>query len=138
MRVDETSGDYHSTTEVVLVPYMQEVLMRPVQGNIRRSTVVVMTLERIENGPPIIERNPDGTLTRQGAVIEARKMWGDLGSISSDEDLPRLVWCIGQFDRTVGRGRTWEIALERSRVRKAKLDARIKADLERAQREIAS
>jgi hypothetical protein len=100
--------------------------------------VVVMSPQRIAEGPPVIPYNADGSLSRHGAVIEARKLWGDLGTVSSDEDLPRLVWCIGQFDRTIGRGRTWEIALERSRARKVKLDARIKADLAKAAREIGS
>lgn len=98
--------------------------------------VVVKTREQLKHDPPIVTHNPDGSLARKGAVIEARKLWGDLGAISSDERQPRLVWCIGQFDRTVGRGRTWEIALERSRVRKAKLDARVQADLARAEKEL--
>ena len=72
--------------------------------------------------PLVIFRTPQNTLTREGALAMARELWGDLGTISSDESMPRLVWCIGQFDRTVGRGRTWEIALERSRTRKARLD----------------
>ena len=54
-------------------------------------------------------------MTRVEAQDAARAKYGEMGAISSDELLPRLVWCIGQFDRTVGRGKTWEIALQRSR-----------------------
>lgn len=61
-------------------------------------------------------------MTRTEAMTEARSLWGDLGTISSDDRLPRLVWCIGRFGQTIGRGKTWEIALERSRARKVKLD----------------
>lgn len=85
--------------------------------------VVVKTRAQLKNDPPLVTHNPNGTLTRVGAVVEARKLWGDLGTISSDE-YPLCVWCIGRFDVTVGRGKTWEVALQRSRARKAKLDAR--------------
>jgi hypothetical protein len=84
--------------------------------------VVVKTREQMKTEQPPVLNNSDGSLTRAGAVSESRNLWGDLGTISGDDKLPRLVWCIGQFDRTIGRGRTWEIALDRSRARKAKLD----------------
>ncbi len=67
---------------------------------------------------PLITHTPTGSLTRAGALIAAREKLGELGMISSDMVLPRLVWSIGQFGYTVGRGPTWEIALQRSRVPK--------------------
>jgi hypothetical protein len=85
--------------------------------------VVVQSRERIKNGPPPpIEYNRDGTLTREGALVKARELWGELGTISSTDDYPKLVWCIGRLGMTVGRGKTWEIALQRSAARKKKLD----------------
>ncbi len=62
----------------------------------------------------------DGKLTREGAVLEARKLYGEDGTISSDDNLPRLVWEIGNFYQTIGRGPTWEKAIERSVARAAK------------------
>lgn len=56
-----------------------------------------------------------GKLTRAGALIEARKKLGEMATISSDERLPRLAWVIGAFGRSIGRGKTWEQAIERSR-----------------------
>lgn len=64
---------------------------------------------------PLVTRDPDGKLTRVGALVEARAKYGDMGTISSDERMPRLVWYIGQFNSTVGKGKTWEEALSRSR-----------------------
>lgn len=64
-------------------------------------------------------------MTRTEAMAEARKRWGDLGCISHGEDLPRLVWKIGEFETTIGRGATWEAAFanaswrEQRRARKA-------------------
>lgn len=58
--------------------------------------------------------NPDGTLTRAGALAAARDVHGPLGTISSDEQLPFLVWKIGSFKETIGRGDTWEKALNAS------------------------
>ncbi len=98
--------------------------------------IVVKTREQLKNDPPVITHNPDGTLTRKGAVLEARALWGDLGTISSTEDQPRLVWCIGNFDRTVGRGRTWELAIERSKQRKDKLDQKQLALLNKEARDV--
>ena len=89
--------------------------------------VVIKTREQLAADSAPIEHNPDGTLTRAGAVIASRKLWGDLGTISSDERMPRLIWCIGRFGQTVGRGRTWEIALARSEARKKKLDQKMLA-----------
>jgi len=65
--------------------------------------------------PVIVAHDENGKLTRKGAVIKARKKYGDMGTISSDERMPRLVWCIGQFNETVGKGKTWEEAFSRSR-----------------------
>ena len=90
-------------------------------------------------GPAIVTHDAQGKLTRQGAMIEARKLWGDLGTISSDGP-PFVVWCIGQHGRTLGRGNTWEAAIAQSRARKASLDARrtvaLKRELEDDVREI--
>lgn len=54
-------------------------------------------------------------MDRKAALTMARHMYGEMGTISSDEALPRLVWCISQFDRTVGRGMTWERAIINAR-----------------------
>lgn len=59
-------------------------------------------------------------LTREGALAAARERWGDLGTISMDERMPRLVWKIGFFYATVGKGRSWEEALRRADRRAAK------------------
>jgi hypothetical protein len=79
--------------------------------------IVVRTKESLETEVPIMTHNPDGTLTRAGAMIEARKKYGDLGMISSSyfTEFPRLVWKTGEFQKTVGRGKTWEEALSRSK-----------------------
>jgi hypothetical protein len=59
----------------------------------------------------------NGKLTRAGALVEARKLHGDMAMISSP-DLPVcMVWEIGYFSQTVGRGKTWEQALGRARIR---------------------
>lgn len=73
--------------------------------------------EQYLNKPDVVppSHTPDGKLTREGALAEARKKYGEMGTISSDEGLPRLVWCIGFFGQTVGRGKTWEQALSRTR-----------------------
>ena len=42
---------------------------------------------------------------------EARRLYGDMGMISSDERLPKLIWKIGEFDTTVVRGETWDEAV---------------------------
>ena len=62
--------------------------------------------------PPL---NPDGTLTRAGAMLAAREKYGDMGTISSFDGQPHMVWCIGYFGATVGRGSSWEEALKNSR-----------------------
>lgn len=54
-------------------------------------------------------------MDRRAAMIAARKKLGALATISKDEAMPRLMWVMGYFDRTVGRGSTWEEALHRSR-----------------------
>lgn len=71
---------------------------------------------------PLVTHLPDGMLTRVGALIETRKKYGDLGMISGDERLPRLVWKIGEFHTTVGRGSTWEIAISRCRAARREKD----------------
>jgi hypothetical protein len=72
--------------------------------------------EQYLNKPDVVPptHTADGKLTREGALVEARKKWGELGMISSPS-LPPVVWCIGRFKETVGRGRTWEEALARSK-----------------------
>lgn len=77
--------------------------------------VVVKSRQQLKRDLPVVTHNADGSLTRAGALVEARKKYGDMGTISSDERLPRLVWCIGQFNATVGRGLTWERALKHCR-----------------------
>ena len=62
----------------------------------------------------IITHNADGTLTQKGALIAARAKLGEMATISSDPEFPR-VWVIGAFRETLGRGKTWEQALERSK-----------------------
>jgi len=58
-----------------------------------------------------------GKLTRSGAMYEARKLHGDMAMISDVATDACLVWEIGYFNQTVGRGTTWELAIARSRVR---------------------
>lgn len=65
--------------------------------------------------PPLLDDN--GDLTRHGAMAEARQRLGEMATISSYDDpaLPRVVWVIGDFHATVGRGKTWEEALAHAR-----------------------
>lgn len=70
---------------------------------------------------PAPTHNPDGTLTARGAMVEARKLYGNMATISGDDALPRMVWCIGQSERTIGKGKTWEDALRRARPADPKL-----------------
>lgn len=79
-----------------------------------------MPIKKKTEVPEPIHTDPDGNLTRAGALAAARKLHGPLASISSDEMLPRLVWKIGSTSTTMGRGRTWEAALAASAKRKAK------------------
>lgn len=105
------------------------------------AVIILKDKQRIADGPPDPPTHDvRGKLTRHGALLEARKLWGDLGTISSSEahsdlaefastlrqlpELPCLVWRIGSFGMTVGRALTWERALQRSAQRKAKMDAR--------------
>lgn len=54
-------------------------------------------------------------MNRNDALTEARTIFGDMGTISSDERLPRLVWQIGNPEKTMSRGDTWEQALANAR-----------------------
>lgn len=118
------------------------------------AVMILKNKQRIEDGPPDPPtHDARGKLTRHGALLEARKLWGDLGTISSSEahsdlaefastlrqlpELPCLVWRIGSFGMTVGRALTWERALQRSAQRKAKMDARAEAEAKREALEIA-
>jgi len=106
---------------------------------------ILKNKQRIEDGPADPPtHDARGKLTRFGALLEARKLWGDLGTISSSEahsdlaefastvrilpHLPCLVWRVGSFGMTVGRALSWEMALKRSAARKAKMDARALAE----------
>lgn len=60
-------------------------------------------------------------MNRTEAATEARKRWGDLGTISHGNEFPRLVWKIGEFDTTIGRGMTWEDAFASSERRVTRL-----------------
>lgn len=76
-----------------------------------------------------------GKLTRGGAMLEARALYGDLGTVA-DHGYLKSIWCIGRYDLTVGRGRTWERALANAIQKKKKLDARAQAEMFRAQAEL--
>ena len=69
-----------------------------------------------------------GIMTREQALACARRFYGNLGMVSASGPLKHsetgklvtasrvlFVWKIGEFDRTVGRGMTWEQALHRAR-----------------------
>lgn len=79
---------------------------------------------RHEIEKPIVTHDTDSNLTRKGAMIEARKIWGELATIMSDDDLPRRVWMIGHYYQTVGIGRTWEQAIAASKRKAAKFNVK--------------
>lgn len=81
---------------------------------------IIRTKKSLETEQQPILIDEHGRLTRAGAQAKAREKYGDLGSISSDEGMPRLVWKSGEFYQTIGRGKTWEEALMRSRPSKTK------------------
>lgn len=84
--------------------------------------VVVKTRKQMKE-EPVVVTHIGGKLTREGAVIEARNLYGEDGTISSTDELPFLVWKIGEFGRTIGRSwRSWEEAIERSRARNARTE----------------
>ena len=71
------------------------------------------------SGTPRISRN---RMTRQVAMIEARRVFGEMGTISAFEEpgFPCMVWEIGNMESTIGRGHTWESAFRNSEWRRAK------------------
>lgn len=73
-------------------------------------------VDRILNRKPKLT-DDNGALTRAGALAEARKLWGDLATISSADEPPLRVWKIGAHGSTCGRGSTWETALAHARHR---------------------
>jgi len=56
-------------------------------------------------------------MDRKQATELARVIFGEMGTISSQETfadgtpMEKLVWKIGEFGRSVGRGKTWETAM---------------------------
>jgi hypothetical protein len=57
-----------------------------------------------------------GRLTRKGALAAAREKLGQLATISSDDDQPRMVWVVGYPHRSLGQGPDWETAIRRARI----------------------
>ncbi len=65
-------------------------------------------------------------MTRQEAVLKAREVFGEMGTISAftEPGFACMVWKIGEMDTTVGRGHTWESAFRNSEWRRAKFAKR--------------
>lgn len=42
------------------------------------------------------------------AMNKARELWGDLGTVCSDDLLPRLAWEIGNMKNTLRQASTWD------------------------------
>ena len=60
-------------------------------------------------------------MDRIAALAAARVLFGDLGMISSGEDTPKMVWMIGNMDKTLGKGKTWDEAVSKATAKAAKL-----------------
>jgi hypothetical protein len=65
-------------------------------------------------------------VTRQEAVIKAREVFGEMGTISAFEapGFPCMVWKIGEAETTIGRGMTWESAFRNSEWRRGRIAKR--------------
>jgi hypothetical protein len=55
-------------------------------------------------------------MTREQAVLKAREVFGEMGTISAFDapGFPCMVWKIGELETTIGRGHTWESAFRNS------------------------
>lgn len=53
----------------------------------------------------VISSFPSG---RALAMLRARQLWGDLGTVCSDDLLPRLAWKIGNMKNTLRQASTWD------------------------------
>lgn len=72
------------------------------------------------------EMDPEVRMTREQAVLKAREVFGEMGTISAftEPGFPCMVWKIGNMESTIGRGHTWESAFRNSEWRRAKLAKR--------------
>ena len=66
--------------------------------------------------------DPAVRMTRQEAVLKAREVFGEMGTISAFEEpgFRCMVWKIGELETTIGRGHTWESAFRNSEWRREK------------------
>lgn len=66
------------------------------------------------------------SMTREQAMLKAREVFGEMGTISAFEEpgFRCMVWKIGEMETTVGRGHTWESAFRNSEWRRAKVAKR--------------
>lgn len=53
-------------------------------------------------------------MDRIEALAATRVLFGDLGMISSGEDTPKMVWMIGNMEKTLGKGETWDEAVAKA------------------------
>lgn len=73
-------------------------------------------------------------MTRKDAVIFSRLLFGEMGTIVSYDDIdgvptPKAVWRIGEMDKTIGRGKTWEDAFIAALRKLTRLPQKTEADV---------